>query len=154
MKTSHDTALGSFFVAIGGVAFLMALDYPFGTTGRMGPGYFPVIVSSMLVLVGVAVLLRGRLAGSPPIGSIRWKPLLIAPAAIALFGLMIEPLGLPLAILLLVIGSATASVKFRLDWKATLGAVAFSALCSAVFIKLLGLPIPLAGSWLRAVGLF
>ena len=54
--------------------------------------------------------------------------------------------------LLLVVGAATASVKFRLDWKATAGAAAFSVVCAVAFVDLLGVPMPLAGSWLHAVG--
>lgn len=152
MKITQDAALGGLFVAIGGIALLMALQYPFGTADRMGPGYFPVVVSTLLVLTGTGILVRGRLASSEAIVHARWLPLLIVPGAVALFGLLVEKLGLPLAVMLLTIGAATASVGFQLSWKATAGAAAFSAVCALVFVKLLGLPIPLVGSWLPALG--
>ncbi|KQX38017.1 hypothetical protein ASD04_10310 [Devosia sp. Root436] len=152
MKISQDTALGGLFAVIGGIALLMAVQYPFGSAGRMGPGFFPVIIATLLGLTGIAILVRARLAASEEITSARWLPLLIVPGAVALFGLLVEKLGLPLAVMLLTVGAATASVGFQLSWKATAGAAAFSAVCALVFVKLLGLPIPIAGSWLPALG--
>lgn len=154
MKISQDAALGALFVAVGLTALLMALNYPMGTTGRMGPGYFPVIVSTLLSLTGIAILLRARLGSSEAIRPARWAPLAIITAAIALFGLFIERLGLPLAVLLLSVVAATASVRFRLSWKAAAGAVAFSVLCGILFVKMLGVQIPLVGTWLQGFGAF
>lgn len=152
MKLSQDVALGLFFVVIGTTAGLIALSYPFGTASRMGPGFFPVIIAALLTLTGIGALVRAHLASSPALEEIRWRPVIIVPAAIVVFGLLIEKLGLPLVVLLLVLGAATASVKFELSWKATLGAAAFSAVCAFVFVELLGLPIPLVGAWLPSFG--
>ena len=152
MKISQDTALGGLFLAVGAAALVLALDYPFGTPSRMGPGFFPVIVASLLGLTGIGILARGRLAGSLAIQSGRWKPLIIVPFTVALFGFLVESLGLPLAVMMLVVGTATASVSFKLSWKATAGAAAFSAGCALVFVELLGLPIPIVGTWFPAIG--
>lgn len=150
MKTSQDTALGALFVVVGLAALVMALGYPIGTADRMGPGYFPVIISTLLGLTGVAILIRARLASTESIWPARWTPLVIVPCAVVLFGLLVEPLGLFLGVLMLAVGAATASVSFRLSWKATAGAAAFSVICAVVFVKLLGLPIPIVGTWLQA----
>ncbi|CDZ43448.1 tripartite tricarboxylate transporter TctB family protein [Neorhizobium galegae] len=152
MKLSQDVLLGLFFTAIGVGSAVMAASYPFGTSSRMGPGYFPVIISSLLVLTGILVLFRSRLTlvAIPEIG---WKPIVVVSLAILIFGLVVEPLGLPIAVFLLTVVSATTSEKFRLDWKAFAGAVAFAAFCSALFVKLLGLPVPIVGNWLQGLGL-
>lgn len=152
MKLSQDVLLGLFFSIIGAVSAWIAWSYPFGTSSRMGPGYFPIIVSSLLLLTGLLVLLRARLTGSEAIPTIRWRPLVLVPVAILIFGLVMENLGLPLAVFLLVVLSATASVKFRFGWKAFAGSVAFAGLCSVVFVELLGLPIPIIGNWLQGLG--
>lgn len=152
VKIRQDAALGSLFVVVGVVALLIALSYPFGTANRMGPGYFPVIISALLTLTGIAILMRAGLGALETIGYVRWMPLLIVPGAICLFGLLIEKLGMPLAVLMLAVGAALASVQFRLSWKATAGAALFSAGCAVVFVELLGLPIPIAGTWLQAFG--
>jgi hypothetical protein len=152
MKLSQDVLLGLFFVVFGVVSVSVAMSYPFGTSGRMGPGYFPVIISSLLVLTGLLVLFRSQFVQPERLPAIRWKPLLLIPGAVVIFGLAVETLGLPLAVLLLTILSAATSIKFHIGWKAVAGSLAFAALCSVVFIELLGLPIPIVGSWLRVLG--
>lgn len=153
MNIRQDTILGSFFIIVGVTAFLMALQYPFGTTSRMGPGYFPVLISVLLSVTGLAILLRGRIRETALLEVGRLKPLSIVLAAVVLFGFFIERLGLPLSIFMLLVVAATASVRFALSWKAAAGAAAFSALCGLVFVRLLGLPIPMVGTWLQALGL-
>lgn len=152
MKISQDAVQGGLFLAIGLTALLMALDYPLGTPGRMGPGFFPVIISALLTLTGVGILARARLARSEIISVSRWLPLVIVPVALVVFGFLLDKLGLPLAVLVLCIAAATASIRFALSWKAVAGAAAFSVLCGVLFVTLLGLPIPLVGSWLPALG--
>jgi putative tricarboxylic transport membrane protein len=149
MKISQDSVLGLFFALTGCIALWIALQYPFGTAGRMGPGYFPVIIAGLLVATGIFVLIRSVAAATDPLPGFRWKPLLMVPAAIFIFGLAIEPLGLLPAVFLLLVVSAMTSVKFRLDWKAFAGALAFSGLCAALFVELIGLPMPVFGAWLQ-----
>ena len=152
MKLTQDVVQGGLFLAIGVVALLMGLEYPLGTPGRMGPGFFPIIISALLSLTGIGILLRARLGTSEVISVTRWLPFFIVAVAIVLFGFLLDKLGLPLAVLLLCIGAATASVRFQLSWKAIAGAAVFSIVCGILFVTLLGLPIPLVGSWLQALG--
>jgi len=152
VKISQDVVQGGLFLAIGLVALLMAQQYPLGTPGRMGPGFFPVAISALLSLTGLAILMRARLGRSEIIRLTRWLPLVIVPLSLVAFGFLLDQLGLPLAVLLLCIGAATASTRFALSWKAVAGAVAFSIICGVLFVTLLGLPIPLAGRWLQALG--
>lgn len=152
MKLTQDVVQGGLFAAIGIAALAMALEYPLGTPGRMGPGFFPVVIAALLALTGIGILLRARLGASEVIRVTRWLPLLIVPGSIVVFGFMLEKLGLPLSVLLLCVGAATASVRFELDWKALAGAVVFSVVCGILFVSLLGLPIPIIGTWLQAIG--
>ena len=152
MKASQDAALGLFFAVIGIAAGAVAFTYPIGTPSRMGPGFFPVIIAALLTLTGVATLIRARRVGSLPIEAVTWRPVAVVPVMVVLFGLLIERLGLPLSVFVLVVGTAAASVRFEIDWKAAAGAAAFSAVCALLFARVLGLPIPLAGSWLPVPG--
>jgi putative tricarboxylic transport membrane protein len=153
MKLGQDTALGGLFVAIGAVAFLMALSYPMGTANRMGPGYFPIIVSSLLFVTGVAILLRGRMRGARLIEGVLVKPIAIVTGSLVVFALILPGLGLPLSVFVLLLLSATASRHVPWGWKPIAGAAVFSVLCGVVFIRLLGLPIPMFGTWLQALGI-
>jgi len=152
VKLTQDVAQGGLFAAVGLTALLMALQYPLGTPGRMGPGFFPVIISGLLTLTGFAILARSRTGRSEVIRVGRWWSALIVTIAIVLFGYLLDKLGLPLAVLLLCIGAGMASIQFQLNWKAVGGAVAFSIVCGLLFVTLLGLRIPLVGSWLQVLG--
>lgn len=149
MKIVQDTLLGLFFTLTGGVALSMAWQYPFGTSGRMGPGYFPVIVSGLLVVTGICVIVRSMATSGESFAQIRWKPLLLVPGAVLAFGLAVEPLGLFAAVLLLLVISAVTSSKFRWTWKPLAGALLFAGLCCLLFVRLIGLPMPLFGTWLQ-----
>ncbi|SMH32897.1 tripartite tricarboxylate transporter TctB family protein [Mesorhizobium australicum] len=152
MKVSQDVALGLFFAAIGIAAGAISLGYPIGSPSRMGPGFFPLIISVLLTTTGAATLLRARRDGSPPIEAVNWRPVVVVPLMIVIFGLAIERLGLPLSVFMLVVCTAAASAMFEVSWKAAAGAAVFSVVCALLFVKLLGLPIPLAGSWLPFSG--
>lgn len=152
MKITQDAVQGGLFAAIGLIALVMALQYPVGTPGRMGPGFFPLAISGLLTITGVAIILRGWIGPSPEIRFGRWVPLVMVSAAILAFGFLLDKLGLPLSVLFLCIAAGAASVRFAFDWRVLAGAVVFSAACGVIFVSLLGLPIPLVGSWLKALG--
>lgn len=42
---NSDFLAGLVMLGIGALAFYMALDYPFGSAVRMGPGYFPRVLA-------------------------------------------------------------------------------------------------------------
>jgi putative tricarboxylic transport membrane protein len=153
LKLTQDAVQGGLFAAIGLTALAIALNYPLGTPGRMGPGFFPVAISGLLSLTGIAIIVRGWLGNSETIRFGRWVPIIIVSCAILAFGFLLDKLGLPLSVLFLCVAAGSASIKFALDWKVLAAAVAFSALCGVIFITLLGLPIPVFGSWLSGSGL-
>lgn len=151
-KLSQDAILGLAFVAIGLTFLFIGAQYPWGSSGRMGPGYFPVIISILLTAVGLILLVRSRYVASEAMQSLPWIPILVVPGAIALFGFLLEKIGLSLAVLMLTLACAATSAKFRFSWSALAGAAAFSLACAVIFVELLGLPIPILGSWLETLG--
>lgn len=152
MKLTQDLALGLFFTAVGIAAGFGALNYPFGTASRMGPGFFPLMLAGLLTITGLAIMARGRLAGALVLGPVRWRAVVTLPVVVVVFGLVVQGLGLPLAVLVLVVGAASASERFGLEWKAAVGAVVFSVVCALLFVRVLGLPIPMVGAWLPFAG--
>ena len=69
--------------------------------------------------------------------------------ATVVFGLLVRGAGLVIALPLFIIMTAFASVKFR--WIPTLALAAVATLlCSLVFVKGLGVPLPLIGRWFSA----
>ena len=52
-RLPRDVWAGLVFVAIGLVALIQVRRYPIGTLTAMGPGYFPLILSVLLVGLGL-----------------------------------------------------------------------------------------------------
>jgi len=147
IRNPKDFWTGIIYLAFGGLAFWIARDYGMGTASRMGPGYFPTVLSSLLMLFGVIAIVRSFIVPGEPIGTFAWKAAVLVLLATLLFGFLIIRGGLIAALLALVLVSASASDKFKFDWKATLGLVLLVAFCSLVFVKGLGVPMPLLGTW-------
>ena len=139
---------GLMLIAIGGGAVFIARNYQFGSSLRMGPGYFPTILGGALVMFGVYFVIQGLRAGAEKLeGSWSLRALIILPLSLVLFGLLIDRAGFIPAMLALIIGSATASTQFRLV-EVLVFAVFLTAMCVVVFIWALGLPYELiTGIW-------
>lgn len=148
IRAPKDFWAGLLYGGIGVAAVLIARDYSWGRGGRMGPGYFPTILGALLLLVGIASLLRSFVVRGEPIGPIAWKGVAFVTASTLLFGFLLRPAGLIPALVTLVLGSAAASVRFRFDWRATALMLVLVAFCALVFVKGLGLPLPLVGPWI------
>jgi hypothetical protein len=131
------------FIGFGAAAFFIGRDYPMGSAMRMGPGYFPTILGSLLALLGLAILVRGAVGAATPPPSFSLKPLVLILAAVAAFALTVERLGIIAAVLLVVLVSALAGERFR--WREVLPlALIMVALAVGLFTKGLGLPFQLA----------
>ena len=95
----------------------------------------------------VLTLLRGVRQDGAPFGGFAWKQAAIVLAAIVAFAFLLPRAGLIVALLVLIFGSASASIHFRFEWRATLLALVMIVFCVLVFVKGLGLPMPLLGTW-------
>ena len=148
-KISQDAASGIILTVIGAFCAVVSFRYSLGTAGNMGPGYFPLIVSLLLALVGVSLLLRSRLSAGTLVSAFQWRSTVMVLGGLVVFALTLDRLGSFLAVLLTLLCSAAGSARFRFRLVPILGAIGFAALCTVVFSYLLGLPMPAVGSWLR-----
>ena len=139
---------GVMLIVVGGGALFIARNYQFGSSLRMGPGYFPVILSAALVIFGVYFVLQGLRAGAEKLeGSWSLRALIIVPLSLVVFGLLIDRAGFIPAMLALIIISAAASTQFKIV-EVLLFSVFLTAMCVVVFIWALGLPYELiTGVW-------
>lgn len=140
---------GLIFALTGLATVTIAQDYPMGTAVKMGPAYFPVVLGGLLVLIGLMAIIRSLLPiGSPsgPIERFAVKEAFLVLAATVLFGALVRGAGLAVALAALVLVSAYASIKFR--WGPSLAlAAGLTVFCILVFVKALGVPLPILGSW-------
>lgn len=145
VKSQRDFWSGVMFIGVGASFAWGALNYKFGSSAQPGPGYFPFGLGLLLTLLGALVLFKSLTVEShdgDPIGTFAWRPMLLILGAVALFGFTLPRLGLLLALPLLVLVSSFASSEFRLR-DALLNALVLTALSWLVFVKGLGLTIPL-----------
>jgi putative tricarboxylic transport membrane protein len=147
VRNAKDLLAGCLFLAFGIAFLILAQELELGSARRMGPGYFPVVLSLVLMAIGLATVVRSFIVPGLPIRDIAGKALLLVTASILLFGLLIERAGLGLAVAALVLAAAPASRNSR-PLAALLLAAGLGAFCILVFIKGLGLPFPMLGSWL------
>ncbi|HEV7799990.1 MAG TPA: tripartite tricarboxylate transporter TctB family protein [Burkholderiales bacterium] len=133
---------GLFFIGTGGLGIFMAQDYPMGTALRMGPGYFPIVLSAMLILFGIYCLIQGLLKPEKLPGNWSVRALLILPVATVVFGILMEHGGFIPALIALVFISAFASNEFKFT-EVLMLAIGLTIGSWALFIWGLGLPYPL-----------
>jgi len=143
---NKDVWAGLSLIVTGAGAFYIAQGYPMGTALRMGAGYFPTVLSGLLVALGAVIMLRGLRSTDRIEGPVSWRALFILPLALALFGFLVDRAGFVPAMLVIVVGSALAGTEFKLIEVLAL-AVVLTALSVAVFIYGLGLPYPLIAGW-------
>jgi uncharacterized membrane protein len=139
---NKDFWAGAFLVAVGAAAMFVARDYTFGTSLRMGPGYFPNILGALLILFGLYFLIVSRRRGEKIEGAWSLRALIVLPLSLVLFGVLIDRAGFVPAMLVLIFCAATASTEFK-PVEVLLFALFMTALAAAVFVWGLGLPYPL-----------
>lgn len=150
IRNQKDVAAGLLYVAFGAAFSLGALSYKLGEPARMGPGWFPFSIGILLVIVGMITAFGGVRATAPEekVKRLELRALAWVIGAVVLFGLLLQPLGLVVALAVLVVVSSLASHEFT--WKGALAtAVALILFSSAVFIWGINLQIPLWPSFLR-----
>ena len=133
---------GLMFIGIGALALYIARDYPMGSALRMGPGYFPNVLSGVLILFGVGMLAEGILKPQRVEGSWSLRALCILPLATVVFGILMEHAGFIPALGVLIPMAAYAGTEFRLG-EVLLLATGLTLASWALFIWGLGLPYPL-----------
>jgi hypothetical protein len=147
IRHPKDFWTGIIFLAFGLAAIVFALELPMGSVARMGPAYFPSVLGGLLALVGLLAVVRSFLRDGEPVGSFHIKGMALVLGAILLFGYLMRGAGLAPSIVLLVLLSALASPGFRLRWALPL-AIGLAVFAVVMFVRLLGLPMPVIGPWL------
>ncbi|MEV4608688.1 tripartite tricarboxylate transporter TctB family protein [Neorhizobium sp. LMR1-1-1.1] len=129
-----------------GISSIFTMDV--GSALRMGPGYFPLILSTVITVIGVVIgikALKDIEVFRPQIAPLRaLAAIIVAPI---LFGLTVRALGFVPAVALTSLSAAAAASGQRplVVLAITLGITVF---CLGVFYYGLGLPVRLIGPWL------
>jgi len=147
IRDPKDFWSGVIFVIFGLAAVIIGRDYSMGTAGRMGPAYFPTILGGLLTLIGLVGVVRSMVKSGGPVGRFAIREIFLVMLAVVVFGVLVRGAGLAISVILLVMVSGYASVKFK-PGPYLLLAVGLAVFCVLVFVKALGLPMPMFGPWL------
>jgi hypothetical protein len=132
---------GLVFSAIGAGALWLDQAYQIGSAMAMGPGYVPMIIGSLLVLLGVIKMissLRNAPVSAFRLPGLRALALLVLGAV--LFGLCIDRFGLLPSVLGLVICATGVGVRYRM-WEVAIILFVLSMISGALFVFGMGLPV-------------
>ena len=142
IRGPRDLYSGLLFVVVGALTVLIAINYPVGDAARMGPGYFPRALGTLLMLLGAISVWRSfRLQGTP-ITRWKWRPIVIILANVIVFGHIVQFVGLALSTVFLIFAASAASHEFR--WKeAALIGLLMAVLCVGVFVYALRIQLPI-----------
>jgi len=148
IKSPQDFWAGLMFIAFGLFFVVVALlFYQMGSSVRMGPAYFPVVLGGILAVLGAIVLVNALVLDGPAVAKFHFRPVLFIAVSSLAFAYLLKPLGLPLAGIALVFISAYGGHEFKWKEVAIMSVVLvfFSVL---VFVEALVLPFPICPSFI------
>jgi hypothetical protein len=164
IKSQQDWWAGWMFIAFGLFFVVVALGtpefvdkivgtrlipgYQMGSSVRMGPAYFPVMLGGLLAFLGLLVLLDSIVEDGPEVAKFHFRPLIFIGLSSLAFAYLLKPLGLVLASVALVFISAYGGHEFKWKEVAVMSVVLviFSVL---VFVEALVLPFPICPDFIQ-----
>jgi len=146
IRDKKNFLAGLVLIGFGLGALLIARTYKMGTAFRMGSGYFPAMLSSLLIVIGMIVAALAFRSGEVKLPKVAWRPLIMVSVAVALFGLILKGAGLLLATFAMVVVSRLARPGYPWIETVVLG-VALSVLFAAIFYFGLRIQMSLLPTW-------
>ena len=134
---------GLMFLGLGLVTIAIARNYPLGTAADMGPGYFPIALAMVLVVLGAtSMIIAVQASVEKQLPPLPWMPALSIAAGVLGFGLLVGRFGLVIASLFLLVSIGYQRIRTRpVEFLViTIVLILFSSL---VFVKFLGIPLEL-----------
>jgi hypothetical protein len=114
----------------------------------MGPGFFPLVLGGLLVLLGIVIVVKGFVVGEGhDVGSVPWKAAVLIAAAVLLFGATVRGLGVLASVFLTALLAGFAGRRSGVFLPVVI-AVGLTVTCVLVFIVALQLRLSLVGPWI------
>lgn len=164
IKSQQDWWAGWMFVAFGLFFIVVSLGtpdfidkmlgsrlipgYQMGSSVRMGPAYFPVVLGGLLAVLGLIVLFDSLVEDGEPVAKFHFRPLIFIAISSLAFAYLLKPLGLVLASVILVFICAYGGHEFK--WKeVAIMSVVLAIFSVLVFVKGLSLPFPVCPDFIE-----
>lgn len=141
VKSPQDFGSAIVFLLIGLAGLYFGKDLTYGTAGRMGPGYFPYLLSWSIIGIGVFVGLTSLSIEGPPIEPPQFRPAFFVLLSVIVFGYLMSYVGLAITGVVMTLIAAYARRQVNLFESLLLG-IGLSIGCVLIFVYALGQPLP------------
>jgi Tripartite tricarboxylate transporter TctB family len=143
LRNHRDLWAGLMFAVIGIIFMILSKQYSIGTSAKMGPGYFPMVLGGLMTLFGVIIALgafsgKAQMLKLSPVG---WREFILLLASVIVFAIALPRLGMVISVALLILISAIASHEFKLR-DTLISIVVLVLLAYGMFVKGLELQFP------------
>jgi hypothetical protein len=137
---NQNTGRGLLLAAVAFFFLVQAPKLTIGSLSRPGPGLFPVMVASLLLLIAIVIVVRSRFIEAVPL-DFRFRNIALIAASLVTFTLVSEFVNMLAGIAVMVTLASLASEDFSIPRTATIA----GALCLIAFAmkRLLGVQLPL-----------
>jgi putative tricarboxylic transport membrane protein len=142
MQNKRDVIASVFLIVIGIAVLLWSIRLQVGTLLRPMPGFFPFWVGFGIIALSLVLLVQGwRGRGKAPKAYGNWQRPLIMVAGLAVYSVVLDPLGYILSTLF--IAAITLRILGVLSWKMIgVSSLVLSVSVYFIFTRLLGVELP------------
>jgi len=134
------------FVSVALVFLFNGSGLSMGSAARMGAGYMPRMLCSLMLVVSLLLFIRSFRIDSEEPFHFALRPLIVIPLSLIVFALALKPLGLVISIWLAVAIGSLADKGARL-MEVVLTALFLSIFSVTCFVMALGLNFPVWPVW-------
>ena len=136
----QDFGAGIMFMGFGALAAALAPRYGIGTSLRMGPGYFPLVLGGLMFVIGAVLLLRSfRITEKRP-SLPRLRPFAAVIGAAAVFAASVDVAGIVICSIA-TLAITYAGMREGNRRELLLLCVGMTAAVCGVFVYVLGMPL-------------
>ena len=108
-----DLLASAIFIGLGGLVLWSTSDLPAGSAAMMGPGFMPLMIASLLIILGLVVGVMGAFKHVEALDAVKLRPLLILLASVGGFAFAAEIAGFVIAAAGLIIFGSMADKEWR-----------------------------------------
>lgn len=143
LRNHRDLWAGLMFAVIGIIFMILSKQYSIGTSAKMGPGYFPMVLGGLMTLFGV-IIAAGAFSGKAQmlkLSPVGWREFILLLVSVIVFAVALPRLGMVISVALLIMIAAVASHEFKLK-DTLISIVVLVLLAYGMFVKGLELQFP------------
>jgi Tripartite tricarboxylate transporter TctB family len=137
---NQNTGRGLLIAAVALLFLFQAPRYTIGCLSRPGPGLFPIMVSSVLLIIGIAIIVRSHFSAAVPL-DFRVRNIALIAASLVSFALVSEHVNMLAGIAVMATIASLASDDFSIPRTAAI--IVGLCLVAVAMQKGLGVQLPL-----------